>query len=156
MAPMTEQAGRPDPRPDTVAPTPAPPATPPGPVASAPAASFGRVDTDGTVYVRTANGERVVGQIPDTPAEAALAFSTRRDVALEVPAELLEKRFRAGSISPDEADPQIKKERRAIAQTSALGHLDGLLARVSQLAPTLDEKREVRRSKKAEDLAKAR
>lgn len=157
MAPMNEQAGRPDPRPDTVAPTPAPPATATGHVASAaPAESFGRVDADGTVYVRTANGERVVGQIPDTPAEEALAFYTKRYGALEVTVELLEKRVRAGSISPDEAAHQIKKERKAIAEASAVGDLDGLLARLDQLAPTLDEQREVRRAEKAEHLAEAR
>ena len=48
-----------------------------GPEAVGPAA-FGRVDTDGTVYVRTSAGERTVGQVPDVPAAEALSFFTRR------------------------------------------------------------------------------
>ena len=47
-------------------------------------ASFGRVADDGTVYVRTPDGERVVGQVPDVPAAEALAFFTRRYEALEL------------------------------------------------------------------------
>ena len=56
-------------------------------------ASFGRVDTDGTVYVRTAEGERSVGQVPDVPAEEALAFFTRRFDALELEVNLLQTRI---------------------------------------------------------------
>lgn len=153
---MTEQADRPDPRPDTVTPTPAPPARPTGHVVTAPAASFGRVDADGTVYVRTAAGERVVGQIPDTTAEEALAFYTKRFEAHEVTVELLEKRIRAGAISPDEAAHQIKKERKAIAEASAVGDLDALLARLDALSPQLNEQREARRAEKAEHQAAAK
>ena len=38
-----------------------------GPEQTGPAA-FGRVDSDGTVYVRTSAGERVVGQVPGVPS----------------------------------------------------------------------------------------
>jgi hypothetical protein len=43
-----------------------------GPEQTGPAA-FGRVDSDGTVYVRTSVGERVVGQVPGVPADEAWA-----------------------------------------------------------------------------------
>jgi len=52
--------------------------------------AFGRVASDGTVYVRTEDGERSVGQIPDAPADEALAFYVRRFEALEVEVGLLE------------------------------------------------------------------
>ena len=55
-------------------------------------ASFGRVDPDGTVWVRTAGGERSVGQVPDVPAEEALAFFTRRYEALELEVEIVGRR----------------------------------------------------------------
>ncbi|MBA2559188.1 MAG: DUF349 domain-containing protein, partial [Propionibacteriales bacterium] len=47
---------------------------------------FGRVADDGTVYVRTGDGEREVGQWPDGDPDAALAFyRTRYDgLAVEV------------------------------------------------------------------------
>ena len=37
-------------------------------------APWGRVDETGTVYVREAAGERVVGQYPDGTPEEALAY----------------------------------------------------------------------------------
>ena len=43
---------------------------------------WGRVDDDGTVYVRTAKGERSVGQYPEGSPEEALAFFTERYAAL--------------------------------------------------------------------------
>ena len=49
-----------------------------------PAASrWGRVEADGTVYVRTTDGERAVGQYPEGTPEEALSFFTRRFDALE-------------------------------------------------------------------------
>ena len=39
---------------------------------------WGRVADDGTVYVRTAEGERAVGQYPEGSAEEALAFYAKR------------------------------------------------------------------------------
>ena len=47
---------------------------------------WGRVDGDGTVYVKTADGERPVGQMPDATPEEAMAFYARRydALALEV------------------------------------------------------------------------
>ena len=39
---------------------------------------WGRVAEDGTVYVRTADGERPVGQYPEGTPEEALAFYAKR------------------------------------------------------------------------------
>ena len=46
-------------------------------------APWGRVDDEGTVYVREADGERAVGQYPDATPEEALAYFTH--VAQEPP-----------------------------------------------------------------------
>src|SRR5690606_30088594 len=54
-------------------------------------ATFGRVEPDGTVYVRTKDGERSVGQVPDVSEAEALAFFTRRFDALVVEVDLLER-----------------------------------------------------------------
>ena len=71
--------------------------------------TWGRVADDGTVFVRTADGERPVGQMPDATPEEALAFFTRRydDLAFEV--ELLEQRVKAGTLGPDEAAASVKQ-----------------------------------------------
>ncbi|MCW2768037.1 MAG: hypothetical protein JWO11_3996, partial [Nocardioides sp.] len=54
---------------------------------------WGRVDDDGTVYVRTADGERSVGQYPEGSPEEALGFFTERFAALSFEVELLEQRI---------------------------------------------------------------
>src|SRR5690348_10699553 len=77
-------------------------------------ASYGRVDSDGTVYVRTADGERAVGQVPDVSAEEALSFFVRRFEALELEVSLLERRIGSGALGPDDAVSSVAKVRESI------------------------------------------
>ena len=72
---------------------------------------WGRVDEDGTVFVRTADGERPVGQYPEGTPEEALAFFTERFEALSFEVELLEQRIRSGVMSPEEA-ARVGEDRR--------------------------------------------
>ena len=113
---------------------------------------FGRVDPDGTVYVRTADGERAVGQVPDVPPEEALAFFTRRFEALELEVSLLERRVASGALSPDDAAGSIKTVRTAVTDAHAVGDLDGLLTRLQALSPVVDEARAAQRAEKARQL----
>jgi hypothetical protein len=112
-------------------------------------ASFGRVDDDGTVHVRTADGERAVGQIPDVSADEALAFYVRRYEALEVEVRLLVTRVGSGAISPEEARNSIKAVRTSVASANAVGDLDGLLVQLDGLAPVLEVQSEARRAERA-------
>lgn len=111
--------------------------------------AFGRVDADGTVYVRTADGERSVGQIPDASAEEALAFYVRRFEALEVEVGLLDTRVRSGALSPEEARQSIKTVRAAVAGANAVGDLAALEAKLDGLAPLLDEQSAARKAERA-------
>jgi hypothetical protein len=112
-------------------------------------ASFGRVDDDGTVHVRTADGERAVGQIPDVSADEALAFYVRRYEALDVEVRLLVTRVGSGAISPEEARNSIKAVRTSVASANAVGDLDGLLVQLDGLAPVLEVQSEARRAERA-------
>lgn len=112
-------------------------------------ASFGRVDTDGTVYVRLPEGERAVGQIPDTDPAEALAFYVRRYENLAVEVDLLENRIRAGALSPDEARKRIATVRETVSEAAAVGDLPTLLARLDDMAPLLQAKSEERRAARA-------
>jgi hypothetical protein len=112
-------------------------------------ASFGRVDPDGTVFVRTADGERAVGQVPGVPADEALAFFTRRFESLELEVSLLETRVRSQTVSPDDALGSIKTIRTAIIGAHAVGDLDGLLRRLDALVPVIAELRAERRQERA-------
>ena len=119
-------------------------------------ASFGRVDDDGTVYVRTAAGERNVGQVPGVPAEEAMAFFTRRFDSLNVEVSLLETRVASGALSPDDAAASIKTVRAAVTDAHAVGDLDGLLARLEALSPLIATQRAARRAERAKQSSEAK
>ncbi len=122
-----------------------------------PAASqWGRVEADGTVYVRTTDGERAVGQYAEGTPEEALAFFTRRFEALEFEVALLEQRVRAGALTPDEATESIKKVAAQLVEPNAVGDVVGLSARLDALGPLLGLQRNKRREERARRLEESR
>lgn len=111
---------------------------------------WGRVGEDGTVYVRTADGERAVGSWQADEPDAGLEFFSRRFADLETGVALLEQRLASGTINPQAADATLSRLRTSIAGAAAVGDLDGLLARLTALAPAIDERRdELRAAKQA-------
>jgi hypothetical protein len=120
-----------------------------------PTDQWGRVTDDGTVFVRTADGERRVGQMPDaTPAEALAYFKKKYDdVAFEV--DLLEQRVKAGTLAPDEAAGSVKQVRATVAEAPGVGDLAGLDARLAALTATIDQQREKRREERSRKLQDA-
>ena len=126
-----------------------------GPEAVGPAA-FGRVESDGTVYVRTSAGERVVGQVPGVPAAEALSFFTRRFESLELEVSLLERRIATGALSPDDAVASISKVRGAVAEARAVGDLDGLQARLEAQFPVIANQRAARKAERARQQEETR
>ena len=117
---------------------------------------WGRVSEDGSVYVRTSEGERKVGQWPDGDPAEALAFFKKRydDLAFEV--DLLEQRVKAGTLPPDEAAAAVKQVRGSIAEAQAVGDLDGLNARLDTLTGTINERREQRKAERAKKVEEAK
>lgn len=117
---------------------------------------WGRVGDDGTVYVKTTDGERAVGQMPDATPEEALAFYTRRydNLALEV--DLLHKRVLTGVLSPEEATSSVKLVREQLADVHAVGDLAALTRRLDELGPVIATQRDARKAAKAARTAEAR
>ncbi len=118
--------------------------------------SFGRVDEDGTVYVRTPEGERAVGQVPDATGEEALEFFVRRFQSLETEVDLLESRLKSGRLSPHNAQQAAGKLHSSILQANAVGDLAALAARLDALTPDIEAKAASQREEKADAQAKAR
>jgi len=112
-------------------------------------AEYGRVDSDGTVYVRTADGERAVGQVPDASPEEALSFFVRRYEALELEVSLLERRITSGALGPDDAMSSVTKVRESVVDAHAVGDLIGLAARLDALGPVIANQRAARRAERA-------
>jgi hypothetical protein len=111
---------------------------------------FGRVADDGTVYVVTSDGERVVGHWPDGDPEAALAFYRNRYDGLAVEVDLLEQRIQSGALSPEEAESRTATVRGSVAEAQAVGDLDALVVRLDALKPLIDQRREARKEERAE------
>ncbi len=116
---------------------------------------WGRVDPDGTVYVRMADGERAVGQYPEGTPEEALAFFTRRFEALAFEVQLLEQRVRSGALTPDEATESIKQVSAQLVEPNAVGDIVGLTARLGALGPLIGVQRGQRRADRARKLEEA-
>jgi hypothetical protein len=117
---------------------------------------WGRVGDDGTVYVRTADGERAVGQYPVGTPEEALKFYTDRYLALETEVSLLDQRVRSGVLAPEEATESVKLVRSQVVDANAVGDLAALAARLDSLGPVIAQQRSVRRAEKAQKAAEAK
>lgn len=117
---------------------------------------WGRVADDGTVFVRTEEGERAVGQYPVGTPEEALKFFTDRFDALEFEVGLLEQRVNAGMLSPDEATESVTRVRTQVSEANAVGDLASLVARLDALAPAIEEQRSARKAERAARAAESR
>lgn len=119
------------------------------------AEQWGRVDADGTVYVRTADGERPVGSYPGASPEEALAYFARKFDDLAAQIALLEQRIAAGHVSGPEAESGVARLRDAVAQSNAVGDLASLDARLDALAPLAQAKKAEADKARAEAKAKS-
>lgn len=117
---------------------------------------WGRVDESGTVFVKTADGERSVGQYPEGSPEEALHFFTERFAALSFEVELLEKRIASGVMSPEEAADSVTTVREQVGSANAVGDLASLETRLDALAPVIEAQREARKAERAQRNAEAR
>ncbi|MEZ5092804.1 DUF349 domain-containing protein [Nocardioides sp.] len=117
---------------------------------------WGRVADDGTVFVRTADGERSVGQYPEGTPEEALKFYTDRFDALAFEVGLLEQRVRAGVLSPEEATSSVKTVREQVTDANAVGDLTALAGRLDSLSPVIAEQREARKVERAAKAEESR
>jgi hypothetical protein len=117
---------------------------------------WGRVADDGTVYVRTPDGERAVGQYPEGSAEEALAFFAKRYDELAGSVHLLEQRINAGVVSPDEGAESIRNLRTQVVEANAVGDLTSLVGRLDSLLPVISQQRQARRAERAEKAAAAK
>ncbi|CAB5239680.1 unannotated protein [freshwater metagenome] len=119
-------------------------------------AKFGRVAEDGTVYVRTSQGEKAVGSYPGKTAEEALQYFVRKFEALASEVALLAARIKSGAMVPSDAHIAVKKLRDQVRELNGVGDLDALSASVEQIEPLIEGHREAYESKKAaEEEAKA-
>ena len=101
---------------------------------------YGRIDADGTVYVKTADGEREIGSWQAGDTAAGLAFYRRRyeDLATEV--GLLEKRLESGAGDPQSTRTHAEAMKEQLSNAAAIGDLMSLAVRLDALLTAADER----------------
>lgn len=115
-------------------------------------AKWGRVDADGTAYVKTADGEREIGSWQaGTPEEGLAHYGTRfEDLATEV--ELLEARLTAHPDSANTIKETAAQLRATLPTAAVIGDLDALDKRLA----TIMEHSEAAGEQAREDRARRR
>jgi hypothetical protein len=117
---------------------------------------WGRVDETGTVYVRTADGEQVVGSWQAGSPDEALAYFERKYEGLVVEIGLLEKRVKTTDLSAKDAQAAIDHIREQVDAHHVVGDLDALRVRLDKLVELVEARREERKAQRAKQSDEAR
>jgi uncharacterized protein DUF349 len=119
---------------------------------------WGRIDETGTVYLRTADGEREVGSWQAGDAEAGLAYYVRRFEDLQTEVELLAARLESGAGDPRQTKSQAMTLHASLPTAAVVGDVASLDARLVTLITAADarmgEQAEAREAARAEAIAK--
>jgi hypothetical protein len=119
--------------------------------------AFGRVDADGSVYVRTGDDEVLVGQWAAGDPADGLAFYARKYDDLVVELELAERRLLDGRADPDAVAASLERIRGQLAEPHVVGDLTALGVRCDRVEALVAEQRtakaEARSAARAEAAA---
>lgn len=145
-APRPGPGPRPTPRPHPAA----------APVPSAPHCDprkFGRVDDDGTVWLISSAGERVIGSWQAGEPDAAFAHFGRRydDLATEV--TLMETRLASGTGDARKTKAAALALRETLDEAHVLGDIDTLAARLDKIREQADSTAAAERARRDEHRA---
>ncbi|MGW4646447.1 DUF349 domain-containing protein [Kitasatospora sp. NPDC004289] len=110
---------------------------------------WGRVDEQGTVYVRTADGERVVGSWQAGSPEEALAYFERKYQGLSAEIGLLEHRVRKTDLAAKDAQTALDHLREQVTEAHAVGDLAALAQRLETLAGEVETRQTERKAARA-------
>ena len=142
--------------PAPVDPVPVPVESVPVPVPATVATSeWGRVDADGTVFVRMADAERAVGSWQAGTPQEGLAHFARRFEVISTEVALLEQRLRSGAGDPQQVAQTATRLRGSIPTAVAVGDLGALVRRVEALLDKTADAVEAGKVAKAEARARA-
>ena len=129
------------------------PAPVPAPVSAPADQVWGRVDDDGTVYVRLADAEVAVGSFQAGSHDEALAYFTRKYDALATEVDLLERRVALPDVPADESMTTLKRVRDSLATPTCVGDIEDLRRRLEAIVPVIEGRRAEVRA--ARDQARA-
>lgn len=115
--------------------------------------AFGRVDTDGNVWLKTESGEVLIGSFQAGDADAALAFFTTRFDGLAADVDLLAKRVQTKRVSASDARKALAGLRDSVGNPNGVGDyaalalkLTGIEADIEKLAAQAAEEKAAKRA----------
>ncbi|MBW8486543.1 DUF349 domain-containing protein [Actinomadura parmotrematis] len=117
---------------------------------------WGRVDEDGTVYVKTSDGERVVGSWQAGAPEEALAYFKRKYDTLVTEIGLLEQRIKTTDLQPQQAQQSVQRLREQVDDAHAVGDLAALARRLDALTEQVGRRREEVKARREHARSEAR
>ncbi len=116
--------------------------------------AWGRVAEDGTVFVRTASGERAVGSWrAGSPGEGLAHFQRRYD-DLNAEIVLLERRLTLGGVDPAGIAGSARRLLDSLDEAAVVGNLDALRVRLEAVLARTEERRIVLAAERAERTAR--
>ncbi|HEU5354440.1 MAG TPA: DUF349 domain-containing protein [Actinocrinis sp.] len=127
----------------------------PAQASSEASSEWGRVAEDGSVFVRTAEGERQIGSWAAGTPQEGLAFYQRKFDGLKAEVELLERRLNTTNLDAKDADASIAKLREQLVEPHAIGDLDALRGRLDKLGEIAEQRRAAKREARAKQQAEA-
>lgn len=114
---------------------------------------FGRVDDDGTVWLLSASGERVVGSWHAGDPDAAFAYFGRRFDDLSTEVTLMEERLISGTGDPRKINTTAGALAETLPTATVLGDIDALARRLSDIQARIDVYVTAHRSRRNEHRA---
>ncbi|MGH3520526.1 MAG: DUF349 domain-containing protein [Haloechinothrix sp.] len=125
-------------------------AAPPVPNAEVDPTKWGRIDEEGTVFVRTPDGERPVGMWQAGSPDEGLLHYARRFDDLRTEVELLEARLTSGAGDPKQALSTATQLRDGLDEAHIMGDIESLRSRLAHvIAHAKTALGEVKREKEA-------
>jgi hypothetical protein len=114
---------------------------------------FGRVDPDGTVWLITGSGERVIGSWQAGEPEAAFEHFGRRFDDLHTEVALMERRLQSGTGDARKIRSAATALAETLSEAHVLGDVDALAARLTAIIEHADEAAAAEKAKRDERRA---
>jgi hypothetical protein len=114
---------------------------------------FGRVDPDGTVWLITSSGERVIGSWQAGEPEAAFTHFGRRFDDLQTEVVLLEQRLVTHAGDARKIKSAAATLAESLPEANVLGDVESLAARLTAIVEHADEEAQAERARRDEQRA---
>ena len=119
------------------------------------AKNFGRVDDNGNVFVKDGDGEREVGQFPDSSPDDALTLYARRYLELKAKLDHFATRLLSADIKPREIDETLRSLKEESENPKVVGDISELRTQLDTLVTKANDKKMALAKEHQQEVEKA-